>query len=87
MYNNREYNGTNIKTNTTTTIFTGKGTLQAVTVNATAAGSVVIIDGSQIRASLKPSIVEGTYWYNMCMATGLIITTVAASDITVTWTQ
>lgn len=70
-------------------IFTGKGTLQAVTINTTAAGYVWIMDGDVniVRAKLKPSVVEGTYWYNIVMSTGLTVALSNSSDVTVTWTQ
>lgn len=92
MYNNREYNGTHITTNTDTVVFTGKGILQAVTVNTAAAGAVTIADGvsastGTTKAILKSSVAEGTYWYNMTMASGLVITTAASTDLTVTWTK
>lgn len=89
MYNNREYKPTHISTNTTTTVFTGKGILQAITVNTTAAGAITISDGSvgTVYAVLKSSVAEGTYWYNLTCASGLTITTAASSDITVTWAQ
>jgi len=77
---------THIATNATTTIFTGhSGRLESVTVNTTAAGAITISDKDIVVAVLKASVAEGTYWYNVTMASGLIITTAAASDITVAW--
>lgn len=91
MYNTREYQKTYISTGTTTQVATGKGVLQAITVNTTAAGTISIIDGtsgSTVNIGLlKASVVEGTYWYNCVFANGLRIITGAASDITVTWAQ
>lgn len=87
MYNNREYESTNITSATTTVVFTGKGVLQAITLGTTAAGAITIVDGSQTRGTLKASIVEGTYWYNMRMSSGLSIITAGASDLVVTWAK
>lgn len=91
MYNNREYVPTNIATNTTTQVATGKGILQAITVNTAAAGSIKIIDnttGSTANiGTLKASVAEGTYWYNVTFAVGLRIITAGATDITVSWAQ
>lgn len=86
-YNNREYRPTNITTGTTTSVFSGKGVLQAVTVNTTAAGTIIIKDGTTVVATLKSSIAEGTYWFNTTIAGGLNIVTGSTSDITVTWVQ
>lgn len=86
----REYQATNINSGTSTQVFSGKGILQAVTINTTAAGTITIIDGvgsaaSPVVAVLKSSVVEGTYLYNCAISTGLKVVTAAASDITVTW--
>lgn len=87
----REYRPAYISTATTTQVATGKGVLQAITVNTTAAGAISIIDGTSGSTvnigSLKASIVEGTYMYNCTFATGLRIITAGASDITVTYMQ
>lgn len=91
MFNNKEYQNTYIATNTTTQVATGRGTLQAITVNTTSAGSIKIIDntaGSTANiGTLKASVAEKTYWYNCVFANGLRIITAGASDITVTWAQ
>lgn len=82
---------TNISTNTTTTIFTGKGFLHSIVVNTTANGSIKIIDNTSGTTAnvgtLKASIAEGTYLYDVAISAGLIIITAAASDITVCWRQ
>lgn len=91
MFNNREYQYTNITGAATTQIATGRGTLQSIVVNTTAAGSVKIIDditGTTANiGTLKSSIVEGTYTYNIVFSKGLRIVTAAASDITICWAQ
>lgn len=81
--------GTNITTATTTQVYTGRCTLIAIVVNTTAAGTIAILDGvsgsTVTKGTLKASVAEGTYTYNMKMSTGIRITTGAASDITVIW--
>lgn len=85
------YAKTYIATATTTQVFTGPGTLHAIVVNTTAAGAISVIDnttGSTVNvASLKASVAEGTYTYNISMALGCRIITAGASDITVCWSQ
>ena len=91
MTNDAIYRKTYISTATTTQVFTGPGTLHSIVVNTTAAGAIAVIDGiagsTANVASLKASIVEGTYLYDCALANGLRIVTAGASDITVTWTQ
>lgn len=91
MFNNREYEKTYITTTTTTQVFSGRGTLQAITVNTSAAGTIGIIDGTTGTTvnvgQLKASVAEGTYWFNCVMKAGCRIVTGANSDITVTWAQ
>lgn len=79
----------NITTATTTVVKSGTGVLKAITVNTTAAGTVTVYDntsaaGAKI-ATLKASVLEGTYEFNVAFGTGLTIVTGAASDITVTY--
>ena len=79
----------NITTATTTTVKTGTGILKSITVNTTAAGTIIVYDntagsGTTI-ATLATSIAEGTYTFNCKFSTGLTIVTAAASDITVTY--
>lgn len=83
------YNYKNIAAGATTVIKSGAGRLKAITVNSTAAGAITVYDntagsGTKI-ATLKASVVEGTYEYNVAFVTGLTIVTAAASDITVSW--
>ncbi len=85
--NNGNYSYSNIKTATTTQVSTGPRTLVAITVNTTAAGAISIIDGTSGTTAnigtLKASILEGTYWFNVACGTGIRIVTAGASDITV----
>lgn len=81
----KEYVPTNITTGTTTAVFAGKGLLHTIVVNTTAAGSIIIKDGTTVLGTLKASVAEGTYIYDCSIAGGLNIVTAAASDVTVTW--
>jgi len=89
--NNREYQYTNITSGATTQVFTGRGLLQAITINTTAAGTIKIIDNTSGTTANVGTIVAsagiGTYWFNCSISSGLRIVTAAASDITVTWAQ
>lgn len=86
-----EYQYTNITTGTTTQIATGKGKLHSITVNTTAAGTIGIFDGisgsTVAIGTLKSSVAENTYEYDVYFAKGLRIVTGAASDVTVAWKQ
>lgn len=82
-------NYTNITSGTTTVVKSGRGNLAKIIVNTTAAGTITVYDntseaGKKI-ATMKASIVEGSYEYNCRFLTGLTIVTAAASDITVIW--
>lgn len=77
----------NIATATTTVVKGSGGRLRRIVVNTTAAGAITVYDntaasGTKI-ATLKASVVEGTYIYDCTFVTGLTIVTAAASDITV----
>lgn len=83
------YSALNIATATTTTVKSGAGYLHSIVVNTTAAGSITIYDntagsGTKI-ATLKASIGENTYLYDVNFSVGLTIVTGAASDITATY--
>ena len=83
------FNYTNIATGTTTTVKTGGGMLHTLTVNTTAAGAITVYDntagsGTKI-ATIKASVVEQTFVFDLSFTTGLTIVTAAASDITVSW--
>lgn len=82
------YNYRNITTNTTTLVKTGAGILKSITVNTTAAGTIGIFDAVTATnpiGTLKASVAEGTYEFNIGFGTGLTIVTGAASDITVSY--
>lgn len=85
----QQWNYTNITTNTTTLVKTGSGVLHSITVNTTSAGSIKIEDAltdtTPLIGTLKASVAEGTYRYDVAFTTGLNIVTAGASDITVAW--
>lgn len=83
------YSFSNVSTATTTVVKSGAGTLHSIVVNTTAAGAITVYDntaasGTKI-ATLKASVVEGDFIYDLAFSTGLTIVTAAASDITVTY--
>lgn len=79
----------NITTATTTVVKGSAGYLHSITVNTTAAGTITIYDNTSAAGSkigtLKASIGENTYVYDVAFGTGLTIVTGAASDITVSY--
>ena len=83
------YLSKNITTATTTTPCGTQGILHTVVVNKTAAGTIGIYDGpaatGTLIATLKASIVEGTYTFDAVFNNSLVIVTGAASDVTVTY--
>ena len=66
----------------TQAVLDGQGTLHAVVVNTTAAGTVTLADSKGTIAVLKASIAEGTYYYDIDVNT-LTVTQTSTSDITV----
>ncbi len=84
-----EYQYTNISTGTTTQVATGKGKLHSIVVNTTANGTIIIADSTSTTTpaigTLKASVAEGTFFYDVYFANGLRIVTAGASDITVCW--
>lgn len=78
-----------ISTATTTQVYTGQAILRAIIVNATAAGTIGIVDnttGTSVNVGqLKASVVEGTYEYNTILKKGIRIVTGSTSDITVVY--
>lgn len=78
-----------ISTATTTQVDSGQGQLIRIVLGETAAGAISIIDnttGTTVNlASLKASIVEGTYDFNVQYNTGLRIITAGASKLTVVY--
>lgn len=92
MTNTKQYQYTYIATNTTTQIFTGQGVLHSIVVGTTAAGSIIAYDeiGSGTTAiigTLKASIAENTYLFDVTCSKGLKIITAGSSLITVCWSQ
>ncbi len=90
-FNNQEYLYKNITTGATTQVATGRGVLHSIVVNTTAAGTIKIIDGisgsTANIGTLKISVGEGTYLYDVVFSVGLRIITAGASDITVNYSQ
>jgi len=85
----QQMNPTNITTATTTTVKSGAGYFECITINATAAGTITIYDntaasGTKI-ATIKASIVESSYFYYAKFVNGLTIVTAGAGDVTVAW--
>jgi len=80
---------TYISTTTTTTVKSGTGRLHSIVIGTTAAGSIIVYDNTAasgtIIATLKSSVVEGTYLFDVKFTTGLTIVSAANSLFTVTW--
>lgn len=79
----------NITSATTTTVKTGGGYLNRITINTTAAGAITVYDnvaasGTQL-AAFPSNAVVGTYEFGGRFTTGLTIVTGAASNITVSY--
>jgi hypothetical protein len=92
MYNNFEYKPTHVTTSSTTQVFTGKGVLHSIIVNATAASTFAIFDSaigitSGTVAILKASVAENTYTYDATIANGLYIVNGTTGDYTVMWVK
>jgi hypothetical protein len=76
----------NMATTVSTVVKSGAGMLHAIIINSTAAGTITVYDntagsGTKI-ATLKSSIVEGTYTFNLKFDTGLYVIPAAASNVT-----
>jgi len=83
---NNEYLYTNITSNTTTTITDRPCILHSVTVNKAAAGAITINDGTtDTVATLKTSVAEGTYTYDVVLKNYLQVITAGSPDITVAY--
>ena len=67
----------------------GAGFLHAVIVNSTAAGLVTIWDSTTLTGTkigtLKASIVEGTYVYDVKFSTGLQVTSPNSANLTIVY--
>lgn len=83
------YSYENITTATTTLIKTGSGVLHTIVVNSTAAQTIIIYDSltaaAPIIATLKASVAEGTYIFDVAFSAGLTIVTGGTSDLTATY--
>lgn len=90
-YNNREYQYKYIVTATTTTVFTGRGTLHNITLNSVANGVTRIVDNTAGTVAnvgiISAAAGAGTYSYDAAISKGLIIDTAGTGDMTVTFTQ
>ena len=87
-----DYSSAYISTATTTQVYTGYCNLVSITVNTTSAGSITVYDetgsgNTKVKAVLKASVAEQTFFYQMNMSTGIKIITAGASDITVTYSK
>lgn len=67
-------------------VMTSGGELGAVTINATAAAAIVLSDARGTIATLKASIVEGTYEYDVMVSGFLKVATTSTNDITISHT-
>lgn len=64
-------------------VLASDGMLYAIVVNTTAAGTIAVADGAGTFATLKSSIAEGSYYYQVACVGYLMLTLGAASDVTV----
>jgi hypothetical protein len=84
-----EFSYANITTATTTVVKAAPGVLHSIVVNKAANGTIAIHDAvtatTPVIGTMKASIVEGTYLFDVKFTTGLTIVTGAATDITVTY--
>lgn len=84
------YSSAYISTATTTTVKTGSGFLNSITIGETAAGAITIYDNTAgsgtVLAAFKASVVENTYKIEAPFKTGLTIVTAGASKLTVSYT-
>ena len=73
-------------------IFSGPGTLKAIILTETAAGTITVYDEATggttaIAALLKASIIEGKYEFEIAMGKGCQIVVAAASKMTVVYSR
>jgi hypothetical protein len=73
-------------------IASGPTTLERITVNTTTATTIGVIDGTSGTtanvATIKSSVAEGTFYYNVRLASGLrIYAPQHLADVTVVWRQ
>ena len=65
----------------------GPGVLHSIVVNTTAAATVVVSDARGTIATLKASIAEGVYLFDVMVSGYLKVATTSTNDITVTHSQ
>lgn len=92
MYNNREYEKTNIAGAATTSIFTGRGTFGTLTVNSSGTGgTITITDETSPVVTIATITLSGsplvTLHYDCIVANSLKIVTSASPNITATWVK
>jgi len=90
MYNQNQYQYKHIAGVSSPVVFTGSGTLHAVTINGTGAGGTITITDTTSPSATVGIITAGspiTLLYDVAIAAGLQITTTASPDITVTYTK
>lgn len=79
----------NVAASATTAVKTKPGILKSITVGETAAGTIIAYDSlaasGTVVATLKTSIVEGTYTFNVKCNTGITVISSANSKFTVTY--
>jgi hypothetical protein len=81
MTNNYTY----ISSATDTTVSSRPCVLHSIVLGETAAGAITIKDGSTTVAVLKASIAEGDFILDVVIKNSLVVTTAAASKLTVAW--
>jgi len=84
------FDSRNIALAGTTVVKPDQGFLHNLVVNTTAAGTITLYDNSEASgtkiATLKASVGEGTYSYDVKFVNGLTVVTAADSDITISFT-
>lgn len=63
----------------------GPCVLHTIVLGETAAGAITIKDGATTIGVLKASVAEQTFHFNCVIRNSLVITTAAASKLTVNW--
>ena len=79
------YLSKNITTAATTTVCGTAGVLHSITVNTTAAGTIIYKDGDTVLGTLKASVAEQTFLLDICFNNSLVVVTGAASDVTIAY--
>ena len=91
-YMEQQFTGTNITTNTTTTLKSGSGVAHTIVINARGTGSTITVWDNTSAAGTKLATIDSTlsttaFLYDMKFGTGLTVVTAGAgaADITVTY--